>query len=289
MALYTIQTNGLRGRHMAATQAIERGVRILAETPLIEFYANQRDLFNSDAFWSAGMNTGAGLVVKAVGRLSHADQADYNLLTCHTKSAYTLERERAGRKESLTVAQWDCLSRAKSNVFERSSFDAHGDEHVIFTLLRDVACINHACKPNAIYQWDDERDNGRGGHGQGVLHALDPIAANDEITICYPSNLKFILKARDERRAELNETWRFQCGCATCLDTTQDQLRRTTDAARRALRYISPPSEPIPGDTHHGQDDMRRHTRYLGEINNHVQFIGHLRTLRINDTRLADA
>jgi hypothetical protein len=267
---------------------IRRGVCILAETLLIEFDVTRRDLYTSDAFWGAGLGSGAGFVTEAVGRLSDTDQEHYNSLTHRTKSNRALERERGDRKQCLTQAQWNCLSRAATNVFERSSLDAHGAERVMFTVLKDVSGINHACKPNAIYQWDEERDNGRGGHGQGVLHALDTIAADEEITICYPSNLKFILKDRDGRRAELNATLHSQCACATCSDTTQDALRITTNTARLALKLVYSPSEPIPGDTHDGSIEMRRHTDLNSDISKRMQFIENLKTLRINDTRLAD-
>jgi hypothetical protein len=288
MALYAIRQNQAKGNHMTATQTFGRGICILAETPLIEFVVDRRDRFNEDAFWSAGRWSGSGQVNKEVAELEDDDLSTYNTLKRHKKTSATLQQENDSGEETLTVAQWDCLSRAHNNAFKREK-DVNGVPTVVFTVFSEISRFNHACKPNAIYQWDDERDNGRGGRGQGVVHSLDDIAAGDEITICYCSDLAFVLKSRDDRRAELNETWRFQCACTACSDTSQDVPRQTARQLDTALASLGPPTTKIPGDTHTLGDLVAKHQRHDQELSNMILFIIHLKGLGINDTRLADA
>jgi hypothetical protein len=273
---------------MIATQAIGRGICILAETPLIEFDVERRERFDEDAFWSAGKRSGSTQVNKEVGELEEDDIRTYNTLKRHKKSSINLQQENDTGGESLTVAQWDCLSRAHNNAFKREKH-VNGNPTVVFTVFSQISRFNHACKPNAIYQWDDDRDNGRGGRGQGVVHTLDTIANGDEITICYCSDLAFALKSRDDRRAELNETWRFQCGCTACADTSQDALRQTARQLDTALDSVRPPTTKIPGDTHTLGRPLGNHQRLDPELKDMMLFVDHLKALSVNDTRLADA
>jgi hypothetical protein len=143
----------------------------------------------------------------------------------------------------------------------------------VFTVLSDVACINHACKPSTIYQWDDGRLNDRGGHGRGVTHALEPIESGDETTLAYPSSLEFVLESRDDRRTELNETWKFRCACPACTDTSEDTLRQTARDAHTALVGVVPPNRAIQGNTHKQGAQMLVHRQHHENIERLAQFI----------------
>jgi hypothetical protein len=292
MTFYEIQENQARGRHMVATQAIQRGTCILAETPLIEFHVGRTDRFDENAFWGTNRCSGAGEVYLAVARLSDDERADYDRLKHFKKTPSALKRGGGQRDMPLTVEQWECLSRAGTNVFRREYIDRHGVKQTAFTLLRIVACINHACRPNAIYQWDGERDNGRGGHGQGVVHALGRIEEGDEITISYLSGLDFLLEPRADRRRDLDRVWCFTCSCDACSDVTQqadDDLRATASTAYTDASNTSRPSTPIPGDTHFGRSQTDRHAKINNDITNLTTFIDQLKILGCIDTRLADA
>jgi hypothetical protein len=288
MALYAIRQNHAKGNHMITTQTFGHGICIIAETPLIEFVVDRRDQFNEDAFWSAGRWSGSGQVNDEVAELEADDLRTYNTLKRHKKTSATLQQENDSGGETLTVAQWDCLSRAHNNASKWEKY-VNGVPKVVFSVFSEISRFNHACKPNAIYQWDDDRDNGRGGRGQGVVHSLVTIAAGDEITICYSLDLAFVLKSRDDRRAELDETWRFQCSCTACADTSQDGPRQTARQLDTALASLRPPTTKIPGDTHTLGNLVAKHQRHDQELGNMMLFIDHLKGLGINDTRLADA
>lgn len=274
---------------MIATQAIIRGTRILAETPLIEFSVARREQFYEDAFWGAGKFSGAVQVNQEVANLSTAERAVYNSLKRHKKTPVTLQRESDPDGRPLTVAQWECLNRAHTNAFKREYEDASGVGRVVFAVFNQISLFNHSCRPNAIYQWDDERDNGKGGHGQGVVHTLRSIAAGDEITLCYASFLGFVLKSRDDRRKELNETWKFQCACVACSDTAQDAQRQTARELDRTLEDVEPPTRAIPGDTHNRGNQLEKHKTFAKHLENLTQFTVLLKALGVTDTRLADA
>lgn len=274
---------------MISTQAITRGTCILAETPLIEFSIARRDQFYEDAFWGAGKFSGAAQVNEAVAKLNDADRRVYNALKRHKKTAVVLQRQSDPDGHPLTTAQWDCLNRAQTNAFKRDYEDSNGVDRVVFTVFDHISLFNHACRPNAIYQWDDELDNGISGHGQGVIHALHPIQQGDEITLCYVSLLDFVLKSRDDRRTELNETWKLQCACAACSDTTQDPQRQTAWELYQALDDVAPPSSRISGDTYNRSNQLQKHKRIDKEIKDMMQLATNLKALGVTDTRLADA
>ena len=71
--------------------------------------------------------------------------------------------------------------------------------------------LNHACKPNARYFWRDDLDY------ETVL-AQRPIAAGEEITVCYKEGYAPCAV----RQAHLLETFGFTCGCLACLQYTAE-------------------------------------------------------------------
>ena len=101
---------------------------------------------------------------------------------------------------------------------------------------------------------------------QGVIHALQPLAVCDEITLCYPSSIEFILKSRHERRIELRETWNFKCACPACVDTSGDPRRPTARDLHTAPVAAVPPDRAIPGDTHNLETEMRQHRQFHSTI-----------------------
>lgn len=274
---------------MVATQALTRGTCILEEAPLMNIPVGRSSRFNNDDFWGAGRYSGGPEVNMLYARLSANERADYDQLKPAQKRTNAQLQRAAGTNTRLSYAEAIVLSRAHNNSFERRYIDAEGVEQTVFTVLNEIASINHACKPNAIYQWDDERPNGQNGHGRGVVHALQPIATGEEITLCYPSNLEFILKSRDDRRTELNETWKFRCACPACIDTSDDPLRQVARDAHTALVSVGPPTRGIHGDVHNAGAQMQRHRELHRNIGTLTQFITHLKALEVKDIQLADA
>lgn len=94
----------------------------------------------------------------------------------------------------------------------------------------------HSCTPNAEYSWNQSL-------GQGVLHAVQPIAAGAEINISYLSTVSQM--PFEQRQQVMVEGFRFQCECATCSAQRGDSeaavaLRTASDARRlRAHDLVS--------------------------------------------------
>lgn len=75
-----------------------------------------------------------------------------------------------------------------------------------------IACrMNHACKPNARYIWN-------AAAGCEKIIAMRPIAANEEVTVCYKDSYK----PRSQRRSELARQFKFECKCTAC-ETPSDE------------------------------------------------------------------
>jgi hypothetical protein len=88
--------------------------------------------------------------------------------------------------------------------------------------LFELGCrINHSCSPNAIAVYP------RAGNVCTVV-ALRPIAANEEITVCYfPHLLPFRLETRRMHIAA-HETGRWLCWCERCMEEEFRMFGKTT-------------------------------------------------------------
>jgi hypothetical protein len=65
--------------------------------------------------------------------------------------------------------------------------------------------MNHDCRPNAAYFWDEELLT-------HYVHAVRDIHPGEEITITYIDNEK----DRETRMRRLEKNWGFKCSCAAC-------------------------------------------------------------------------
>ena len=100
----------------------------------------------------------------------------------------------------------------------------------VFTTL---SRLNNSCTPNAAATWNDVTQ-------RMSLHALRPIATNEEITISYGQPL---FATRAERRSYLKRTRGFDCFCGACRSTDP-----SSDARREELKrlFTSIPFVPDP-------------------------------------------
>lgn len=122
-------------------------------------------------------------------------------------------RERS-HKAALTLDMWARLSRVQTNAFKRDE-----DNDAATLLVFDITSkINHSCRPNACWEWGSTKL-------QGVVHALQPISAGDEITLCYGLTAESTLCSTADRRAHLMSIWNFDCGCPVCTTGAEDQAR----------------------------------------------------------------
>jgi len=104
---------------------------------------------------------------------------------------------------------------------------------VAYGVFTTLSRLNNSCTPNAAATWNDVTQ-------RMSLHALQPIATNEEITISYGQPL---FATRAERRSYLKRTRGFECTCPACTSTDP-----SSDARREELRrlFTSIPFVPEP-------------------------------------------
>ncbi|KAF2646373.1 SET domain-containing protein [Massarina eburnea CBS 473.64] len=97
-----------------------------------------------------------------------------------------------------------------------------GSSHLV--VVPEAARINHACRPNAYYRFDDYTLN-------FDVFALKDLKPGEELTFSYG----FPQLPRDERVKALESTWGFTCTCPLCtantttIKTSNERLEKIKD------------------------------------------------------------
>lgn len=136
--------------------------------------------------------------------------------------------------ESLeTVLKLCCILTVNSFTLTNPIFDPLG-----VVLHPFPARINHSCTPNAYVRFDISAPSSSAGPhpdrhvGRSIsIHALTPIKADDEITICYIDTSA----PTPQRQIDLSSQYFFNCTCSLC---------NTPDAVTDVL--LPPPSTSPP-------------------------------------------
>lgn len=93
-------------------------------------------------------------------------------------------------------------------------------------LFPEIAMLNHDCRPNAAYFFDEQT---MAHH----IHAIRTIYPGEEITITYIDNEQ----QRDRRMQKLKRNWGFDCGCSTC--TAHSSLTAESDGRLQQIKTLS--------------------------------------------------
>lgn len=234
-----------KGRCLEAAITIKRGTRILEEAPLLRLAVGRVDQFDENTFIGAEDFSGGPAVLEALQRTSYENQAKFNELTYQEKTQETLSgRQRA--RGALTMAQWQCLSRLQRNAFDASldEADRFGSGEKVLVVFHHISFINHACKPNAVWEWNPQR-------GVGTVHALKDITKGHQIYVSYIASLENTLKPRKERQDLLSSGWGFDCDCAIChlgatTSRAEDNLRGKAWRDWQALCKLPWPNDAVP-------------------------------------------
>jgi len=104
----------------------------------------------------------------------------------------------------------------------------------VFTTL---SRLNTSCTPNAAATWNDATQ-------RMSLHALRPIATNEEITIPYGQPL---FATRAERRSYLKRTRGFDCICRACTSTdlSSDARREELKRLFKSIPFVPDPATGV--------------------------------------------
>lgn len=161
-----------KGRGLVANKTLHRGEKIFSSTPIL--------ITDSDAF-QLDESERLALLYRGVDTLPLATQALFWALMGH-----------------FDIDPVD--DRIGTN-----NFDSVIDGIAQQVLFPEIAMMNHDCRPNAAYFWDEELLT-------HYVHAIRDIYPGEEITITYIDNEK----DRETRMRRLEKNWGFKCSCAAC-------------------------------------------------------------------------
>ncbi|PSN69409.1 SET domain-containing protein [Corynespora cassiicola Philippines] len=130
------------------------------------------------------------LVRAAYERLSKDDQDEFSALTYH---AHPGELEQEG-------------SDVLGFIFRTNAYDTGGD----ISVFPKIARINHSCRPNAAYYWNEKLQ-------KRVIYASRNITRGEEITVSYIP----LLLDSSQRQRRLNQ-YGFACTCSACAQPPQN-------------------------------------------------------------------
>ncbi|KAL5114595.1 hypothetical protein ACEQ8H_007500 [Pleosporales sp. CAS-2024a] len=161
-----------KGRGLIANKTLHRGDRIFASTPIVLSDSTSYELSNSERL---------ALLHRGVETLPGESQKRFWELMGHFDGDAVNDR------------------------IETNVFDVTIDGISQSALFPEIAMLNHDCRPNAAYFFDDDLLT-------HFVHATRDIVPGEEITITYIDNEK----DRKTRMARLKKSWGFDCDCAAC-------------------------------------------------------------------------
>lgn len=182
----------IKGRGLIANKTLFRGDKIFASTPLL--------IADPDAYMLAEPER-LDLLYRGVSSLPSPSRDLFWELLDHFKG--------------------DAVDdRIQTNNFEVVINDV---SHA--ALFPEIAMLNHDCRPNAAYFWDEDTFT-------HYVHAMRTIMPGEEITISYiDSEMK---RAQRVRRLERN--WGFKCDCSAC--TAHPSLTAESDARLHQITQL---------------------------------------------------
>lgn len=161
-----------KGRGLVANKTLNRGDQIFASTPLLITNPVSYELTEAERL---------RLAHRGVDTLPTESKAKFWALLDHFKGDPVDDR-------------------INTNAFE-IEIDAVGQ----YGVLPEIAMLNHDCRPNAAYFWDEETLS-------HYVHATETILPGQEITITYINNER----KREKRMTNLKTNWGFDCSCSSC-------------------------------------------------------------------------
>ncbi|KAL5370967.1 hypothetical protein DPSP01_014567 [Paraphaeosphaeria sporulosa] len=195
--LTALQPVAGRGLGVVAEADIQRGTRILAESPLLS--TRHSTLCEPQA------------VIEQFEGLDRSSQALYLELYSYEESPFKLAYEQ------LMAKRWHELLPVHQKAYLIWTANAFGDSNAVYL---HASRFNHSCIPNVEVHWNPALE-------KQTCHAIRDIKAGEELTITYIP----LYLARIERQARLHH-WGFQCACAACEDT---ELGNATETKRMQL------------------------------------------------------
>ncbi|KAH6629093.1 hypothetical protein C7974DRAFT_311449 [Boeremia exigua] len=174
----------IKGRGLVANTTLFRGDQIFASTPLLITNSGAYDLIESERL---------DLLYRGVETLPEASQKLFWGLLDHFKGDPVDDR------------------------ISTNNFEVTLDDTSHAALMPEIAMMNHDCRPNSAYFWDEETLTHH-------VHAMRTIQPGEEITISYVDSER----NREHRMRRLENSWGFKCSCSAC--TAHPSLTAESDA-----------------------------------------------------------
>ena len=195
-----------KGVGCVAMKNIKKGTLVLRETPQL-YFPEQKEGSSLDAY-----RENAEAVIEGFTRMSRDDQRKY-LELCNN-----FEGDRGNWSPGMNI-DFDAVMKATNNItFPTlckgkalkvwSIYKTNGFPNGVFLKM---SRFNHSCRPNAEWLWNEETKT------QDV-RVLRKVKEGEEITLAYTWKW-----AREERRAELENYFNFNCRCEAC-DITEEEI-----------------------------------------------------------------
>jgi len=200
-----------KGRGYIANQDIKSGTLLVGETAL-----------RSDPFNFHGRPDDAideRVTDSLVDILLTEQKADPRLKFLHFFKEDLEEKKKRKKTTTLNVTdeEWRvATAQVKANAIVFGERPRDTDSPIArMHLLPLASFFNHSCKPNAAFALNEE------GTGRAAVYAIEDIKANEEITVCYHSELLYL--PTKKRQAQLLESHKFNCHCSRCNTTTPSE------------------------------------------------------------------
>lgn len=173
-----------KGRGLVANKTLHRGDQIFASTALVITDQDLHKLSEPDHH---------SLLYRGVSSLPPASQTKFWALMGHFNGDAVHDR--------ITT----------------NNFEVYIDGISQQALMPEIAMLNHDCRPNAAYFWDEDTMS-------HYVHATQTIHPGEEITITYVNNER----VRATRMERLETNWGFKCSCSAC--SAHPSLTEESDA-----------------------------------------------------------
>ena len=178
---YTVEPSPGKGLGVFAAHALDTGAIIMNEAPVITIKPPNHE-------------PGAGYPMSEISKLVHAE---YNKLsTAEQQQVLSLTYSVLPGDRAKYGNNLDILGL----IFRNNAYDT-GSEIGLFPR---IARINHSCRPNAAYYWNDKLK-------RRMVYATRKIEQGEEIFVSFIS----LLMPRDERQKKLAR-YGFTCTCPAC-------------------------------------------------------------------------
>ncbi|PVH95646.1 SET domain-containing protein [Periconia macrospinosa] len=161
-----------KGRGLVANKTLNRGDQIFASTPLLITNPVSYEILETERL---------RLAHRGVDTLPPSSKASFWALLDHFKGDPVDDR------------------------INTNAFEIEIDGVSQYGVLPEIAMLNHDCRPNAAYFWDEETLS-------HYVHATETILPGQEITITYINNER----SREKRVKNLKANWGFECSCSSC-------------------------------------------------------------------------